>query len=61
MIDIRRIRQERGMTMKQLGDLTDLSESYISMLEKMERTPSVPAAKRIAKVLGCDWTRFFDK
>ena len=61
MIDIRRIRQERGMTMKQLGEKTDLSESYISMIETMERTPSVSAAKRIAKVLKFDWTRFFDK
>jgi transcriptional regulator with XRE-family HTH domain len=61
MIDIRRIRQERGLTMKQLGEMTDLSESYISMIETMERTPSVSAAKRIAQVLGFDWTRFFDK
>ena len=61
MIDLRRIRQERGLTMKQLGDMTGLSESYISLIENSDRTPSVPAAKRIAKVLGFDWTRFFDK
>ena len=61
MINLRRIRQERGMTLKQLGEMTDLSESYISLIETMERVPSVPAAKRIAKVLGFDWTRFFDK
>lgn len=61
MINLRRIRQERGLTLKQLGEMTDLSESYISLIETMERVPSVPAAKRIAKVLGFDWTRFFDK
>ena len=59
MIDLRRLRQERGLTMKQLGEKTSLSESYISMIETMDRTPSVSAAKRIAKVLGFDWTRFF--
>ena len=61
MINLRRIRQERGLTLKQLGEMTDLSESYISLIETMERVPSVPAAKRIANVLGFDWTRFFDK
>ena len=61
MIDMRDIRKERGMTMKQLGDVTGLSESYISMIENMERTPSVSAAKRIAAALGFEWTRFFEK
>ena len=61
MIDLRRLRQERGLTMKQLGEKTSLSESYISMIETMDRTPSVSAAKRIAKVLGFNWTRFYDK
>ena len=61
MFDLRDIRKKRGMTLKQLGEMTDLSESYISLIETMERVPSVPAAKRIANVLGFDWTRFFDK
>lgn len=61
MIDLRDIRKRHGLTMKQLGEQTGLSESYISMIENMERTPSVSAAKRIADVLGFDWTRFFNK
>ena len=61
MINLRRIRQARGLTLQQLGEMPDLSESNISLIETMERVPSVPAAKRIAKVLGFDWTRFFDK
>lgn len=61
MIDLRDIRKRHGLTLKQLGEQTGLSESYISMIENMERTPSVPAAKRIAAVLDFEWTRFFDK
>lgn len=61
MIDLRVIRKKRGMTMKQLGELTGLSESYISKLENMERRPSVDAAKKIAEVLEFPWFRFFDK
>lgn len=61
MVDLRRIRQERGFTLKQLGEMAGLDDSYISLIENQKRTPSVQAAKRIAKVLGFDWTRFFDK
>ncbi len=61
MIDLRRLRQERGLTMKQLGEKANLDDSYICLIEQNKRTPSVPAAKRIAKVLGFNWTRFFDK
>lgn len=60
MFDLRYIRKQRGMTMKQLGELTGLSESYISLLENMERRPSVDAAKKIAEVLEFPWFRFFD-
>ena len=59
MIDLRRIRQERGLTLKQLSDMVGLHDSYICMIEQQKRTPSVSAAKRIAKVLGFDWMRFF--
>ena len=61
MFDLRNIRKQRGMTMKKLGELTGLSESYISLLENMERRPSVDAAKRIAEVLEFPWFRFFEK
>lgn len=61
MFDLRYIRKQRGLTLKQLGELTGLSESYISLLENMERRPSVDAAKKIAEVLEFPWFRFFDK
>ena len=61
MIDLRRIRQESGLTLKQLSDLAGLHDSYICLIEQQKRTPSVSAAKRIAQVLDFDWTRFFEK
>lgn len=61
MFDLRDIRKKRGMTLKQLGEQTELSEGYISLIENMERRPSVDAAKRIAEVLGFNWTNFFDE
>lgn len=61
MFDLRNIRKQKGMTIKQLAASTDLSESYISLLENMERRPSVDAAKRIAEILEFPWFRFFEK
>ena len=61
MFDLRSIRKQKGMTLKQLAASTDLSESYISLIENMERRPSVDAANRIAEVLEFHWIQFFDK
>ena len=61
LIDLRSIRKRKNLTLAQLSELTGLSDSYLCLIENADRTPSVPAAKRIAKVLGFDWTRFFDK
>lgn len=61
MFDLRYIRKQRGMTIEQLSNLTGLSKGYISLLENMERRPSVDAAKKIAEVLEFPWFRFFDK
>ena len=61
MFDLRSIRKQMVMTLKQLAASTDLSESYISLIENMERRPSVDAAKRIAEVLEFHWIQFFDK
>lgn len=61
MFDLRSIRKQKGMTLRQLGELTGLSEGYISLIENMERRPSVDAAKRIAEVLEFPWFRFFDQ
>lgn len=61
MFDLRVIRKKHGMTIEQLSNLTGLSKGYISLLENMERRPSVDAAKKIAEVLEFPWFRFFDK
>ena len=37
-----------------------VSQQYYSLVESGKRTPSVPVAKKIAAILGFEWTRFFD-
>lgn len=52
-------RIERNFTMRQVGDEAGISESFYWMIENGDRRPSVETAKKIAAVLGFDWTLFF--
>lgn len=38
-----------------------ITQQHYSLIESGKRIPSVPIAKRIAKVLGFEWTRFFEE
>ena len=50
---IRRLRKEKGLTLEQLGDLTETSKSYIWELEnKNPPRPSADKISKIAAVLG---------
>ena len=52
--------KSRSMTQKQLATLVGISRTMITEIENGKANPSVEVAKRIAAVLGFDWTRFFD-
>jgi transcriptional regulator with XRE-family HTH domain len=53
-------RKSANMTMRQVSAKTGISESAYCLIEKGMRRPSVNTAKKIAKVLNFDWTRFYD-
>lgn len=59
MPDIAKLRKELGLRQADLADATEVSLQYIWMIENGERKPSVKVAKRLAAVLGFDWTEFF--
>lgn len=59
--DLKTIRQEKAETMLSVARKSDITEGYYSMIENGMRRPSVEVAKRIAAVLGFDWTRFFEE
>ena len=54
-------RQQKGLTQKELAQQVQISQPSICDIEQGNKTPRPETAKRIAKVLGFDWTRFFDK
>lgn len=53
MVRIRELRQEKGLTMKQLGEAVGVTESAIGQYETGRRKPDYEKLLCIAKVLGC--------
>ncbi len=49
---IRRLRQERGLTIKAFGEQTGLSGPYLSQLENGRAMPSIVTLHRVATALG---------
>lgn len=52
-INLRERMREKGLTQKSLSELAGISQPMISNYLTKERVPSLPAAIRIADVLGC--------
>jgi transcriptional regulator with XRE-family HTH domain len=50
--NIRRIRQERGLTLKQLGDMLGVSEAYIRAYESGRRNPKIKSLEALAQALS---------
>lgn len=59
-MNLMRERKKANFTQREVGKLSGISESYYSMIESGDRKPTVKTAKKIAAVLGFDWTLFFE-
>lgn len=57
---LKKVRNEKGLTQQDVADSGGFARTYYTMVEQGKRTPSVDVAKSIAKVLGFEWTIFFD-
>ena len=55
LIDIR-----NGRAQAKIAEAVGISQQMYSAIELGERRPSVEVAKKIAAVMGFNWTRFFD-
>ena len=55
LIDIR-----NGRAQAQIAEAVGISQQMYSFIELGERRPSVEVAKKIAAVLGFNWTRFYE-
>ncbi len=56
---MRELREAKGLTLKQLAELTGLSVGFLSQLERQDADPSVRALNLIGKALGVGINWFF--
>ncbi len=61
MIWLEKIRKEKRLSGREVAQAAKVSQQFYWMVEKGQRRPSVDVAKRIAAVLGFEWTRFFEE
>lgn len=52
--NVRRVRQEKGLTQEALALSADMKRSYLSELEHGKRNPSLRAVGRLADALGVE-------
>jgi transcriptional regulator with XRE-family HTH domain len=50
--NVKRIRQEKGLTQEQLAERSGFSQQYISGLERGRRNPTIVTIYELATVLG---------
>lgn len=58
-MDLAAIRREKGLTQDAVASAACIARVTYTNIENGRRRPSPDAAKRIAAVLGIDWTEFF--
>jgi transcriptional regulator with XRE-family HTH domain len=49
--NLKRLRQERGLTQEELADLAGLNRNYIGMIERQENAATVDTLEALAKAL----------
>lgn len=58
---VRALRQHRGLSLRTLAELCDLSPNTIGLIERGETSPSVSTLHRLATALSVHITTFFDE
>ena len=53
-------RKNKNLTMAEVAAKSNISESYYSMIESGNRNVPVHTAKKIAKALDFNWTKFYE-
>ena len=53
-------RNNKSLTMAEVASRSSISESYYSMIESGNRNVPVHTAKKIAKTLDFNWTKFYE-
>jgi transcriptional regulator with XRE-family HTH domain len=57
---LKEIRENKDLPQKLVARSIGITQTHYSTIESGKRRPSVETAKKIADVLGFDWTMFFE-
>lgn len=60
MTNMRRLRLNKGLTLKQVGKRIGRNESCVSHYETGQRKLPVATAKKLANEYGCNWTELYE-
>jgi transcriptional regulator with XRE-family HTH domain len=53
-LNVKRLRQDKGLTQEQLSERSGFSQQYISDLERGRRNPTIVSLYELAQALGSD-------
>ena len=56
---VRALRESQGLSQEKLAERSDLHRTYIGMVERLERNPSLVCIHKIANGLGVHITELF--
>ncbi len=59
--NVRRLRNERGLSQEALADEADLTPRHLGRIERGEGNPTVAMLGRLARVLGVHPTAFYSE
>lgn len=58
-VNLRRLRQERGLSQEELADRADVNRNYVGMIEREENAATIDILEKLAAVLDVDPAAFF--
>jgi transcriptional regulator with XRE-family HTH domain len=58
-LNLRRLRQAKGLTQEELAHRAEIHQTYLSGVEVGKRNPSIEVLDRIAAALGADISALF--
>jgi transcriptional regulator with XRE-family HTH domain len=59
-LNLRRLREAKGLTREELAHQADVHQTYLNGVEGGKRNPSIVVLNRIATALGSDISLLFD-
>ena len=60
-MDIRQLRQDRKLTLKQVADILGISSVQLSRIERNSRGLKVSYAKKLGELYGVKWMNFYNE